>query len=276
MEVGKEVTLFGVRFIPLKVWNIDNHAVAWVQVEDDRKAAHLVCDCDFRDQDKPYTYGGADDPNSCPAKKTVEQERVQKTQRFYTEVLKTRSLEEVIEEIFRRVYEKKEFLGQRRDIVYAQEIAVMVLRPLQEVLAALETLYAQDKIELYGMILIPFRHRFQFPREIQSLLRFMIEEPLGWPNGDAGDCFVGDIERAIDAGTHFKHGREAFGDGGNWPRLRPDIKALFGSQWLAEAMMSYMVRAAQGDEKAQGKLDEIAAFLQKWIDQIMTGRAHEI
>lgn len=276
MEVGKEVTLFGVRCIPLKVWNIDNHSVVWIQVEDEGEAAYLVCDCDFRERDKAYTYGGADDPNLCPAKKTVEQERLQKTQRFYTEVIKTRSLEEVIEEIFHRVYEKKEFLGQRMNRIYAQEVAAMVSRPLREVLAALDILYAQDKIELNGMILVPFRQQFRFPREIQSLLRFMIEEPLGWPNGDAGDCFLGDIERAIDAGTHFKHGREAFGEGGNWPRLRPDIKVLFASQWFSEAMMSYMVRTAQGDEKAQEKLDEIAAFLQKWLDTIMTGRAHEI
>lgn len=275
MKVGKEIIFHGVTCTPLEVWNIDNHSVAWIRFEAETEYSyHLMCDCDFRESDKPYTYGGTDDPKLCQAKKAVEQERLKKTQCFYTEALKTDTLENAVEEIFHRVHDKGDFLGQRMNLIYAQEVAAMVSRPLRELLAAIETLYAQDKLELNGMILQPFRHQFRFPAEIRSLLRFMIEEPLGWPNGDAGDCFLEEVERAIDAGTHFKHGREAFGYGGNWPRLAPHIKALFGSKWLAEALTFYMARAAQGDEASQGRVDEITAFFETWLNLLKTGKPH--
>jgi len=274
MAVGETVDFHGNPLIPHKVWDIDNHCVAWVQVGGETGATHLMCECDLLKRDKPYTYGGTDDPNMCPAKKTVEQERLAKTTNFYSLMLQTHPLEEVIEEIFHRVHEKKEFLGQQTNMIYAQQVATMTGKPLREVLAALEMLYAKDRIELNGMILQPFRQRFRFPKEIQSLLRFMIEEPLGWPNGDAGDCFLERLEGAITRGSDYKHGRDAFGHSNNWPRLAPHVKVIFGSQWLAESLMYYMTRAAQGDEQAQGKIDEIAAFLETWLNMLREGKPY--
>lgn len=56
-------------------------------------------------------------------------------------------------------------------------------------------------------------NHFRFPEEIQRLFAYIIEEPLGWPNGGAGDVFVSELEKVIHEHTRFKHGNDAFGQG---------------------------------------------------------------
>ena len=74
--------------------------------------------------------------------------------------------------------------------------------------------------------------RFRFPAEIQNILRYIIEEPLGWPNGEAGDCFLSEIECAISDNTNYESGKDAFGVGGNYPRLSPQVLFVFHSVLL--------------------------------------------
>lgn len=270
---GKQFRRFGVQLTPMIVWDLENdsgtHQVAWVCAP--HFSNHLVCECDFKKRKKPYVHNGPDDPNNCPVKRAVEHRGIEASKLYFAEHQQDYTLEESIEHLFQRV-ESGQFLGLQTNVIYAQQVGQILGTPLRNILGALDILYAQDKIELDGMILRRFQPRFRFPKEIQGLLRYMFEEPLGWPNGDAGDCFLHDLEKAIHDGTHFKHGRDAFEHGGNWPRLQPHIKALFGSRWLAEALTFYMTRAAQGDENSAGKIDEIAAFLETWLNMLKTGK----
>lgn len=275
---GKLCRRNGVKLMPLIVWDLESdnsrtHQVAWVRTP--YSSYYLVCECDFKKRKKPYVHNGPDDPNNCSAKRAVEYRGIESSKRYYAEYQQDHTLEESIEYLFQRV-ESGQFLGLRDSVIYAQHVGQILAVPLHHVLSALEILYAQDKIELNGMILCRFQPRFRFPKEIQGLLCFMIDEPLGWPNGDAGDCFVHELEKAVHDGTNFKHGRDAFGYSGNWPRLSPHIKMLFGQKWVGEAIMSYMVRAAQGEEKSQGKLDEIAVWLETLLKHLMTGKSRDL
>ena len=83
--------------------------------------------------------------------------------------------------------------------------------------------------------------RFQFPEEIRDLFRYMVEEPLGWPNGEAGDFFLATLEGAVQAAN--LPDRNAFG-GENHPHIAPHHLLAFGVQWAAHGLG----RAKENDE----------------------------
>lgn len=139
---------------------------------------------------------------------------------------------EAILDIFRRVHSGENFGEGWAGIIYVQEVAELLGISEYAVWKHCDELFTEERIDLNGAILIPYVRRFRFPKEIQDLFRLMIELPLGWPNGDAGDCFLAELEGAIGAiheGARFPSGKDAFGE--NYPHIRPFHLAMFGVKW---------------------------------------------
>lgn len=112
-----------------------------------------------------------------------------------------------------------EWLGERMPgMLYVQDVARLLGTDFQTSYDAVKELRVEEKVDLTGNILIDYQPHFRFPEEIRWLIRVLVEEPLGWPNGDAGDCAVGALERAIDEAGTYQHGRDLV-----WPHNFPNI-----------------------------------------------------
>ncbi len=248
----------GLKYIPVHYWNIRGHQVAFLRLirDDGYTESWLMCDCDFQERSAPIILGSSNDPHACAAKKTVYTQVIEQEKQWYEHYLRDHSVKEAILHIFERS-RAQEFLGLQYTSIYAQEVAELLSMQWRDVLVHIDELFTEEKLNLNGMILVPYTHRFRFPKEIQQLLRYMIEEPLGWPNGDAGDCFLHDLEKAIHEYTHYKHGKDAFGYGGNYPHVDAHILSMFGMKWVRDALTSYAIDAGKGDEKAKENFMDI-------------------
>lgn len=245
IDIEKESAASGCVLTKLRQWSHLDHEVALVRYE--KKDAdppyahtHLVCECDF--DVKPVVRDGKTigvehvrDPEKCASKDAVRALVKLEMKRPLLATLRASGLKAAILEAHAKV-KAGEYLGQRYAcMIYAQEVAELLEVGMTDMHPALAELFAEEKIDLNGMILADYVPRFRFPREIQQLFRMLVEAPLGWPNGDAGDCFLATVEGAIHEGTDFKHGKDAF-----WPHNFPHLAAShlveFGHHWLASAL----------------------------------------
>lgn len=172
----------------------------------------------------------------CEAKRALGNVYVKKARQEYVSVVwKDKDSKEKILDIFSRVT-AGEHLGQWQGyMIYVQEVARLLETPEREIWRACRTLFVEEKLDLNGAVLIEYKARFRFPKELQSLMAYIIEEPLGWPNGDAGDCFIHTLEAAIHEHTPLKHGKAAFGDE-NYPNLAPRHLVSFGLSFLERGL----------------------------------------
>jgi len=149
-------------------------------------------------------------------------------------------------DIFTRVKDG-EWLGQHyANMIYAQEVAELLDIKGPAIWGYCDTLYAEERLELNGAILTDYEKRFRFPIEIQQLLAMLVEEPLGWPNGDAGDGFLYTLEHAIHEHTDYKSGKDAFWKE-NFPHIAPHHLLSFGMLWIELALS----RVATDDNAAR-------------------------
>lgn len=224
-------------------WEIAGHPVAWLSFRGEDVAGNsysgegLYCECDL-------------EPGSavCPAKEQVWPLLLEEARAANRARWQELSLEDGVFDIFNRV-RAGERLGQRHEkMIYLQEVSALLERPQQEVFSASERLYAKEQLDLAGSVLIPYEPRFRFPRELQALIALIHEEPLGWPNGEAGDGLLHALESAIGEHTRFKHGRDAFH--GSWPHLEPRHLTAFALRWLQGALAQGTLSAADLDSLA--------------------------
>jgi len=109
---------------------------------------------------------------------------------------------------------------------------VPLLFPSQEILAACQELTKRKLVQLSGMILVPYHESFRFPSTMQHTFAAMIEEVLGWPNGNAGDVFLHDLMKKIALQTGWGKGEDVFG-ASNMPDLEAGWNMQFKKKWLA-------------------------------------------
>ncbi len=173
----------------------------------------------------------------CSAKQALSEVYAKKAREEYASVAwKDRDSKEKILDIFRSV-SAGEYLGQWQGyMIYVQEVAKLLEIPEADIWRACRTLFAEEKLDLNGAILYEYKPRFRFPKELQTLMAYVIEEPLGWPNGDAGDCFIHTLEAAIHKHTPFQHGKTAFGEE-NYPNLAPHHLVAFGLMFLEKGLL---------------------------------------
>lgn len=233
----------GIRCAMQERWTIDGHEVALVIYKKRGGRgpgnAYLACECDTDTEDvvrdgKVVGHTCRHDPHKCAAKAAV---RAQVTERVRPSVLAVREkqgLEAAVLDVHSRV-KAGEWLGQtHQGVIYAQEVAALLNEQLPAVLAAIESLYAKESLDLNGMIICDYVPGFRFPKEVRSMLRMMVETPLGWPNGDAGEGVLAELERAVTKGTRYKRCADAFWDH-NWPRVAPWHLVEFGITFLSAA-----------------------------------------
>ncbi|MEY4744599.1 MAG: hypothetical protein RL272_544 [Candidatus Parcubacteria bacterium] len=245
IDIEKESAASGCALTKLRTWPHLGHEVALIRFEkqdaDPPYAdVHLVCECDFAYEDviedgKVVGKTHPNDPHGCPSKKAVMAAVRKEMKPSCMAVLRREGLKAAILDVHRRV-KSGEYFGQGRAYaIYAQEVAELLDTDMPAMHEALAELFAEEKLDLNGMILMDYVPRFRFPKEIQYVFRMMVESPLGWPNGEAGACFLETIEGAIHEHTDYKHGKDAF-----WPHNYPNVAAShlveFGYAWLAIAM----------------------------------------
>lgn len=161
-----------------------------------------------------------------------------------------------------------EWLGQSADgVIYLQEAGHLLglggpdSAPVDPRLwEAAQTLQAAEKADLSGMILLPYRPGFRFPEQIRHMIRYLVEEPLGWPNGDAGDLAVYKLESAVDDSGAYAHGRELVGTEG-FPHLAPRHLVSFGLEWLTEGIQ-------KGTELGPVEREALADKLAPLVEQL--------
>lgn len=247
----------GIRCTVQERWSIDGHEVALVRYKKQRARgagnAYLACECDTDTEDvvkdgKVIGTTCRRDPHTCAAKAEVRAQVTDRVRPSLLAVSANDGLEAAILSINARV-KGDEWLGQAHaGIIYAQEVAALLQQPMPTVLAAIESLYAKERLDLNGMILCDFTPGFRFPKEVRHMFRMMIESPLGWPNGDAGEGAIAEMEAAITKGTRFARCADAFWEH-NWPRVAPSHLVEFSVAFLGIALSR-----AQSDEAARHDL----------------------
>ncbi len=118
-----------------------------------------------------------------------------------------------------------------KDVLVPRQVTSLLL-PSREILAACQELTKRKLVQLSGMILVPYQESFRFPAVMHHTFAQMIEEPLGWPNGDAGDIFLHDLMKKIALQTGWQKGEDVFGPE-NTPELEPKWRVVFKEKWLA-------------------------------------------
>jgi hypothetical protein len=269
-----------IRYDKLVSHVIDGIEVAWmssVGKQPDGSIHHacgLYTDCDFRIETIDgrlvrVSKNDEFDTRCREALKKAQELWFSQTRKVYPEWA-AMDIHDAILDIFRRVSEGT-WLGQRYPkMIYAQEVAKLlgVGNPNAFTNAAFKAcaeLEEQEKLALHGSILAPYVARFRFPIEIQDLLRYIIEEPLGWPNGEAGDCALSVIEATIGEYTQFKHGKNLV-HAHNFPHIAPHHLVHFGLVWIHRG-----VEGSLNDPTRPGapvNLTAMAAQLEKMAKQL--------
>ncbi len=223
----------------VRTWEVGGHEVAVIMHgrlddPDGRRAATLVCVCDY---DAIPLAGGQgyrlrNDPRKCMAKEVARTALKNEAAVALRLELAQNGIEAAVLEAHRKV-SGGECLGQAHaGILYVQEAAELLGKRPEEVFAAVKRLFAQERLDLNGMILVPYVPHFRFPEEIRMMIRMMVETPLGWPNGDAGGCAIETLEQAVNEGTGYKKGKDLFWEH-NCPNVAPNHLLEFGILFIA-------------------------------------------
>lgn len=225
----------------LERWDVDGHEVAIATMvrsdgtsNGNKLEPFLLCECDFRkDKTDPIVIGEPGDPHSCPAKYFVREKVKQETRDKYGKLWRKLGIKEATLDIYKRVT-AGEYLGESWvGLIYVQEVASLLCVKDEQVWKACSQLYGEEKLELNGAILCEFTPRFRFPLEMEGLIAYTVEVPLGWPNGDAGMFATAEIEAEIAQRTGVKNGREAFGN--QFPHI--ELKILVPAmRWISVAL----------------------------------------
>lgn len=216
--------------------------VAWMRYENGEiDDACLLTDADFLDEatsegDKADLHQRCED-----AKRRAIAIRMEELRREHGVRWSRMPLKEVVFEVVQLAWNGTWVGQEEKGTIYVRTI-LDLLKPLPfendcegGVWCALAELEEEERIELNGGLIEPYTQRFRFPKEIRELLRYIIEEPYGWPNGEVADFSLSAIERAIGEHTGFKHGRSLVGEE-NFPRLAPRHLMWHGLAWLTRVI----------------------------------------
>lgn len=252
----------------VRKWDVGGHEVAVIlhgrlDDPDQRRVATLVCACDYDYIELSGDRGRRlrNDPEKCMGKQLARGQLKNEASAALRNIVASAGLEEAVLEAHRKVV-ANEHLGQARSgIIYVQEVAELLGLQTAEVHTAVRRLYAQEKLDVDGMILRPFMPHFRFPEELRMMIRMMVETPLGWPNGDAGGCAIDALERAVHQGTSYKNGKDLFWPH-NWPNVSPNHLIEFGIHFMGTA-----IGRGERDEEARKDLRYVDfEHVAKWLE----------
>lgn len=162
IDTSKYEQAEGCQYIPLREWEINGHAVAWMRCQypnnpSNTSFENLYCECDFTGWQK--TERGilhTIDSEKCPQKNAVRQLVIEESRQKYGEDWQKMGLRAAILDIFQKV-ESGEWLGQcDPDVIFVQEVTELLSGLGIEnthVLQACGDLEEMGKLSLEGMIL---------------------------------------------------------------------------------------------------------------------------
>lgn len=196
-----------------------------------------MCECDFDYEIEERENGTRlmvqqRDSHGCPHIAAFRELCRQEAREKHGDAWREMGVKEAILDIHKRV-KANEYLGTHwGGMIYLQTVGELLGVPVPWDEAA--ELFKEERLQLNGAILCDYQEYFRFPRELKGLIRYIIEAPLGWPNGEAGDGFVGSLYRLIEENTGVTHGRELFGD--DYPYVRPERLLVMGLALLRVAI----------------------------------------
>lgn len=249
----------------IEEWDESGHPVAVMQLA--RADADppqwgevaLLCGCHWKEGETQIDVVGSD-PRVCPHLVSVRTHVVARTRDEHPE-WKSMTLGNAILDIFHRV-QSNQYVGQHAGgLVYTQEVAELLERDHDLVVAETFRLRDQEKLDLRGRILIPYEPRFRFPIELEHMIAMAVIDVLGVPNGDAEQAVVAELERCVAEHGRFAHGRDAFGR--FWPHIPLEVLSLPGENWVANAVCPCLVEGA-------GSLEPAGVAILKAIEQFQT------
>jgi hypothetical protein len=137
--------------------------------------------------------------------------------------------------------------------------------PSDTINSAMDELKRRKLIDLSGCVLVPYTEHFQFPHEIHNDFAFLVGDQYGWPNGDAGDCFLWGLYKALVEQTEWTCGEDVFGSA-NVPRLTKESLERCRNVWIP----ALDLRLADKSFLEKGKvLEEIPVeFWRGWLEFI--------
>ncbi len=234
-------------------WDVNGHEVALMLLNGPNgcEERHLLCECDFPENpNKPIIWDGPGDPHSCPAKKHIRAKVMLQARERYGALWIKMTNKEIVLDIWKRVT-NGEYLGESMiGFVYVQEVAELACMTEMAVRSVCDELFGEEKLQLNGAILCEFVPGFRFPLEMKNVISYVVEEPLGWPNGDAGMFAVAEIENEIENRTHCKSGKDAFGK--YFPHIEKKILAP-AFEWLASSL-----KAAAKNKRKRNRLHALS------------------
>lgn len=248
----------------IEEWDENGHPVAVMQLaradEDPPQWGEvaLLCGCNLKPGNVTQHRVVGSDPDVCPQRQAVHKRVIARAIARHPE-WKSMNLGNAILDIFGRV-QANEYLGQVvSGVIYTQEVAVLLERDHDRVLAEVFRLRDEERVDLNGRILIPYEPRFRFPVELEDMIAMAVIDLFGAPNGDADQAVVAELEAYVTEHGHFTHGRDAFGP--FWPHIPLEVLSLPGENWVANAVCPCLVKGANSLEPA-GKaiLDAIKQF----------------
>ncbi|KPJ85114.1 hypothetical protein AMJ57_04275 [Parcubacteria bacterium SG8_24] len=234
IDLKKAEEIGGLRYTIVREWSREGHDVALMIIENPKfpdldRSPSPMCQCDFEveervgeDGRKYHVHTG--DGHRCPHKAAFRELVIEECRAKYGAAWRDMGVKEAILDIHERV-KAGEYLGTSwGGVVYLQEVGELLgIPPPWDVCAEL---FEEERLQLHGAILADYAQRFRFPRELAGFMRYIIEAPLGWPNGEAGDGFVATLEGIIEENGEVKHGRDLFGQ--DFPYIRPKNLLIMG------------------------------------------------
>ena len=266
-----------------------------------RSWTRIMCPCDlmwrWTTRQKTRMLVHTADGFCCGAKENVRKVIREEIRQQYGNLWALLLLADAVEDIFRRHW-AGEYLGEHNPgMLYVQDVESLlgitpdtrtfhlgeardnegnvvgdqetfhIPFPSEVILAAVEELKRRKIVDLNGMIIIPHREHFRFPSSLHHQLALWIEEPLGWPNGDAGDCFVADLCERVEGATGWTCGEEVFGKE-NIPNLSSSAKEHFFKRWLSNLEKLRPFTFPVGDEASRGMCREHwirSLTIEQWV-----------
>ena len=255
----------------------------------------LMCPCDLKwkwemfGTPKKRTMFMTGDSSHCAAQEDAREIVRSDIRRKYQDVWATMSLAESANDIWQKfcageymgehnvgllyVQDVERLLGTTPDVLNVQIGAVKnaqgevvsptrvehISCPSKAIRSAIFELKKRKLVDLNGMILIPYRESFCFPEELHHKFAYWIEIPLGWPNGEAGDCFMFTLYAKIMQATNWKSGEDVFGPE-NIPTMTAVWKEQCTTKWLP--LLDHRLPGLPEDERHE-VLTQIP--IEKWI-----------
>ncbi|MEA3249509.1 MAG: hypothetical protein U9Q03_04085 [Patescibacteria group bacterium] len=258
----------------VREWEHEGHDVGLFILEnpdvpDMDKSPSPMCECDFDVEEKIDENGRkcrlqVRDSHKCPHLAAFRELCRQEAREKYGDAWREMGVKEAILDIHKRV-KAGEYLGT----IWGGTIYLQTVGELLDVKvpwAEADELFEEERLQLHGAILADYVQYLRFPKELKGLMRYVIEVPLGWPNGEAGDGFVGSLCQLIEENTGTTHGRELFGD--DFPRIRSERLLVLGLALLRVVIERAEKSRAVRKELHFSSLDGYAKHLAETMEKL--------